>query len=112
MFLNLTYRNIFKTQVIYYFVLYLAVELEQLERDGFGKLKQTKKPARIIFLKPPFIGDIYCHNECLKSAGLSQEQYLTVFKDISKTSQSRMSLCREEHPQSEVIFELFEKVMC
>lgn len=84
------------------------VELELLERQGFGTFKtiKTRYGTRPFFFKlPPSciddeIGD---HSRILKSVEMSVESYTTVFDDMSSMTEDLKNIAVHHHPQAEAI---------
>lgn len=85
-----------------------VVELELLERQGFGTLKNIKSRygKRSIFFKlPPNCIDeeIGEHSRILKSVEMNIETYGKLFDDISSLTPELKSMAIQNHPQADAI---------
>lgn len=81
---------------IFFFI--LSVELEQLERNGFGTLKKITngKKIRMIFFKlHPSCVDLELGNHCevLRTAGVSLADYEKTFSDLSNMDTTLTTYC-------------------
>lgn len=80
------------------------MELEHLEHEGFGKYSAASGSGRSkksVFFKVPgsFVDtELGNHENILKMAGVTVENYTKLFEDLSSTSDVLMTICRNEHP--------------
>ncbi|XP_053398445.1 uncharacterized protein LOC128556786 [Mercenaria mercenaria] len=79
----------------------VKVELEELQRTGFGVLKKVR--CSVLFFKLPgclIDSEIGPHMSYLKIAGLDVEGYSALVKDMSRMNAELIQICRIYHPQS------------
>ncbi|XP_062566656.1 uncharacterized protein LOC134253138 [Saccostrea cucullata] len=86
----------------------IRIELEHLERLGFGKLKalKTRQGKKDFFMKihPNCIDEeIGEHQKMLTTAAISIENYRTNFNDDSTIGADVKAFLMQNHPQSEMI---------
>ena len=84
-----------------------SVELEELERNGFGKIKKVSSrgtTANVFFKIPAAMIDdeVGPHQSFLKLAEISVETYETFFRDMSKMTSDVKRLC-QQHPWSDYL---------
>ena len=84
----------------------ISVELEELERSGFGCLKRVR--CNHLFFKIPgslIDNEVGHHVELVRMAGQDVRLYNELFCDTSKLSEDMMRICRNYHPQAELLEE-------
>lgn len=81
-----------------------TVELEGLQRAGFGALKKIRS-SHIFFKLPGGLIDeeIGQHTDFIKLAGQDVANYSAKFADISKLNDEMIDICRQHHPHAEML---------
>lgn len=84
--------------------LIVSVELQELEREGFGSLVTTSKKS-LQFMKP-HPDTLMMDDKILKSAKISLDQYAINFNWVVDLDESLKNSCLYNHPQHELIIDL------
>lgn len=84
--------------------LFFTVELEGLQRAGFGVLKKIRN-SHIFFKLPGGLIDeeIGPHVNFIKLAGQDVANYNAHFCDISQLNDETIAICRQHHPHVELL---------
>jgi hypothetical protein len=95
---------------VYVFLLaFFAAELETLQRSGFGRLYTTQGRGKstVYFKQAPSTlreDDV----AALTGAKTTVEEYTTHFNSVDHVDQALIALCRLQHPQSDLMMDIFD----